>query len=142
MDDNIEMLNYIYQNAQMGQDTVNHLLHLAQDEPFKKLLNSQFNEYKNIFDKSEQELERHGKTAKDISALTKISSSMMIDAKTLTDKSPSHICEMMIRGGTMGIIDMTKKLKEYRQADPDVRSLGDRLLAFELRNMEECRKFL
>ena len=53
MDDNIEMLNYIYQNAQMGQDTVNHLLHIAQGEPFKELLNSQFSEYKTIFDQAE-----------------------------------------------------------------------------------------
>ena len=47
-----------------------------------------------------------------------------------------------MQGSTMGIIDMTRKLKEYQQADPEVRSLGDRLLEFELHNMEECRRFL
>ena len=120
MDANIEMLNFIYQNAQMGQNTLNQLLKISEDNKFNKLLGSQFDEYKKIFDKSEQILNRLGKEAKDISARQKITVYIMINFEMLKDKSPSHISQMLIQGSTMGIIDITKKIKEYMSADKDV----------------------
>jgi len=42
----------------------------------------------------------------------------------------------------MGIIDMTKNLKKYSDADKDILALGNRLLEFEKRNIDELKKFL
>lgn len=142
MNENIEMLNFIYQNAQMGQNTLNQLLKISEDEKFNKLLGSQFDEYKKIFDESEQIINRLGKEAKDISARKKITAYIMINFETLKDKSPSHIAQMLIQGSTMGIIDITKKIKEYTNADKDVIKLAKKLLEFEQQNVEECKRFL
>jgi len=142
IDSNIEMLNYIYQNAQMGQNTLNQLLKISKDEKFNKLLGSQFDEYKKIFDKSEQLIKKEGEQLKDISARKKITVYIMINIETLKDKTPSHISEMLIQGSTMGIIDITKKIKEYKNADKDVIALARELLEFEQQNVEECKKFL
>jgi hypothetical protein len=60
----------------------------------------------------------------------------------VTNKNPSHIAEMMIQGSTMGIIDITKNLKEYADADKDISALANRLLKFEQQNIEEMKKFL
>lgn len=51
------------------------------------------------------------------------------------NKSPSHISEMMIRGSTMGIVDITKKIKEYDDADKVILNLANDLLKFEQRNI-------
>ncbi len=142
MNGNAELLNYIYQNSQMGQDTINRLLGIVKDEDFKRLLESQFREYKQIFDLAEKKLEESGSEVKEISPLSKIQAYMMIDMKTLMDRTPSHISEMLIQGSCRGIIEITRNLKKYSDADQDILDLGNKLLEFEQRNIEELKKFL
>ncbi len=72
-----ELLNYIHQNAQMGQDTLYKLLKTVQNAEFKKLLNSQFDEYKKIFDESEQMLNGIGIAAKDNDMIVKLRTSAL-----------------------------------------------------------------
>lgn len=142
MNGNIELLNYIHQNSEMGQNTLNQLIKIVKDSSFKEVLQSQFNEYKKIFDLSEAKIKEQHKEAKEINTFAKISTYMMINLKTLADKSPSHISEMLIQGSTMGIIDITKKIKEYNSADKEILDLADNLLKFEQNNVEELKKFL
>ncbi len=66
----------------------------------------------------------------------------MINFNTITNKTPSHIAEMLIQGSTMGIIDVTKRLKEYKDVGQDILALADRLLKFEQQNVDELKKFL
>lgn len=142
MDKNVELLNYIYQNSQMGLDTISHLLNVTEDTEYKNVLESQYNEYDKIFQETKGKLDHLDKEGKDINFYQKASADVMINLKTLTDKSPSHISEMMIQGSTMGVIDSIKKLKEYKDADTDILGLGQRLLAFEEANIEQCKKYL
>lgn len=142
MDENVELLNYIHQNAEMGRDTLEQLLGIAKDEEFKKILRSQLNEYKLIDDMTKEKLKVFDKEPKDIGAVTKARTYIAINVKTLTDKSPSHISEMLIQGSTMGIIDITKKMKEHKDADNEIVDLANNLLAFEQRNVDECKKYL
>lgn len=142
MDGNVELLNYIHQNAEMGQDTIRQLLGIVKDEDFKNLLKSQFDEYRSINDITNEKLDGLGKDPKDIGTVAKARTNIAINLKTLTDKSPSHISEMMIQGSTMGVIDITKKMKEYSNADKEIIDLANRLLTFEQRNVDECKKYL
>lgn len=49
---------------------------------------------------------------------------MSISMKTLTDKTPSHISEMLIQGSMMGIIDATKNIKKYSETDKEYYPVG------------------
>ena len=142
MNENVELLNYIHQNAKMGISTINKLLDIVEEDEFKKYLESQYNEYKEIFDESDRKLHDIGKEAKGIGDFQKVSTNFMINLNTLTNKSASHISEMMIQGSTMGTIDATKKLNRYKNADNDIRKLASDLLKFEEKNIEELKKFL
>lgn len=142
MTGDVELLNYIHQNSEMGQDTTKQLIGVVDDDNFKKNLESQFNEYKKIYDESDRKIKQINKQAKGINAFSKASTYLMINLKTLANKSPSHISEMLIRGSTMGIVDMTKKLKEYNDADKEILNLGTQLLQFEQRNVDELKQFL
>lgn len=115
MNKNVELLNYIYQNSQMGLDTISHLLNITDDIEYKNILKSQYKEYDEIFRETKDKLTHYDKEGKDINFYQKASADVMINLKTLTDKSPSHISEMMIQGSTMGVSDSIKKLKEYRR---------------------------
>lgn len=137
-----ELLNYIHQNSEMGKDTIKQLMGIVKDDGFNKTLESQLNEYTRIFDLSNANLKKLNKEAKSINAFSKISTYIIINLNTLTNKTACHISEMLIQGSTMGIIDITKKLKEYKDADNKILDLANNLLKFEQQNIEELKKFL
>jgi len=64
MDGNVELLNYIHQNSEMGKDTINQLLGISRDEEYKKMLLSQLDEYKMIYDRTDEKLKELNKEAK------------------------------------------------------------------------------
>ena len=143
MSKDLEMLSVIYQNAEMGKDTITHLIEITDSVAFRKRLEAQLIEYQGIFDPADQAIQQQKKTVEGIGPFAKISSYMMINFKTLADKSPSHIAEMMIQGSTMGIVDMTKKIKELQsEVSPEVLKLAEKLLKTEQSNVEEMKKFL
>jgi len=142
MDGNVELLNYIHQNSEMGQDTIKQLVGISKDEEYKKMLQSQLEEYKMIYDTTDEKIKELNKQAKDINVFSKASTYFMVNLNTLVNKTPSHISEMLIQGSTMGIIDITKKIKEYPNADKEILDLANKLLKLEQNNVEECKKYL
>ena len=74
--------------------------------------------------------------------IDKLSTNMMINFQTIKDKSPSHLAGMMVQGNTMGVIDMTKALRQNANADAPVLSLGERLLQMQRDNVEEMKTYL
>ena len=74
--------------------------------------------------------------------MLKISVYMSISMKTLMDKTPCHISEMLIQGSTMGIIEATKNLQIYKGADKGILDLADKLLKTEQNNIEQLKPFL
>ncbi|WP_238905680.1 hypothetical protein [Clostridium sp. YIM B02506] len=142
MDGNIELLNYIYQNSEMGKDTLTQLIKMTTDENFKNNLKSQLNEYNSIFNEADEKLKSNNKESKSIGTLTKVSTYISINFNTLINKTPSHMAEMLIQGSTMGIIDITKKIKEYKSQDQTILGLANKLLQFEQKNIDELKKIL
>ncbi|WP_077612599.1 hypothetical protein [Clostridium sp. Marseille-P2415] len=138
-----ELLNFIYQNSQMGVETLHQLLPMTDNESFKKHLKSQVNEYKQIQEEARKLLNQYGYKEKEIGNFEKIMSYLMIDMKTFVDKSASHMAEMLILGSTRGVIDCIKRLKQYEEeADKDILSLMNRLLKFEEYNLERLKSAL
>lgn len=142
MEGNIEFLNYIYQNAEMGKTTISQLIDIAKDQSFKQSLQSQLREYNEIFYMADNMIKQCQEKSKGIGTMTKLKTYIMININTIKDKTASHIAEMMIQGSSMGIVDITKKLKEYNNSEQDIIELGNRLLKFEQQNIEEMKTFL
>lgn len=142
MTGDVELLNYIYQNAEMGQDTINQLIKITDDQTFRNNLESQFNEYRNIFNLADAKLKEVNKESKGIGTLTKVTTYISLNINTLINKTPSHISEMLIRGSTMGIIDITKKMKEYKESEKSILDIADRLLKFEQQSINDLKAFL
>ena len=138
-----EMLNFIYQNSQMGVETLNQLIPMIDNEAFKKRIEAQLKEYEQIHEEAKKLLNRHGYDEKGIGALEKIMAYLMIDMKTLMGKSSSHIAEMLIQGSNMGIIDAVKRINQYeKEAEKEVTALMKRLLKFEENNVERLKEAL
>lgn len=142
MNGNVEMLNYMYQNSEMGVSTLKQLIEITKEESFEKYLNSQLNEYEMINQTCKTHIASRNYDEKEISNVSKISAYLSINIQTLTDKSTSHISEMLIRGSIMGVIDAIKKIKKYDDADEEILDLARKLLKIEENNIEELKNFL
>lgn len=143
MNGNVELLNYIYQNSQMGVETIEHILEIVKEEDFKTHLQLELKEYKDINNAAQNMLNTHNYDEKGISTLEKITTYLMINFKTLIDKSTSHIAEMMIIGSNMGIIEAIKNIKKYdNDVEKDILGLMKRLLKFEEENVKQLKNFL
>lgn len=143
MNADTELLNFIYQNSQMGVDTIRQLMNITKDSRFSKYLEGQQKEYEAFHHEAHTRLNDSGMDEKGLSGLEKIRTYLMINFQTLMDSSTSHIAEMMIVGSNMGIIDAVKKLKEYRgAAGEDSIKLMEKLKKFEEKNMEQLKEYL
>jgi len=142
MNGNAELLNFIYQNSQMGVQTIEQLLDIVEDSQFHKQLSTQLNEYTDICREAKDLLNKNHCDEKEISGFEKFTAYMMINIKTLTDKSPSHIAEMLIQGSNMGITDATRNIHKYEEADSDILSLMKKLLKIEENNVKTLKEYL
>lgn len=142
MNGNAELLNFVYQNSEMGVNTIEQLLEIVEDENFKKRLESQVNEYREINKAARQALNENGYDEKGISTLDKIKTYLMVNMQTLNDKSTSHIAEMLVIGSNMGVINAIKNIRKYKNAEPGIVGLMERLLKFEENNTQELKAFL
>lgn len=142
MNGNAELLNFIYQNSQMGVQTIDQLVGITDDAEFLKVLTTQLQEYTLINNTAKELLNKNNYSEKDISAFEKLTTYVMINFKTLTDKSTTHIVEMMLQGSTMGIIDAKKNITKYSDAEPDILHLMKKLLKTEENNVETLKAFL
>lgn len=143
MNADAELLDFIYQNSEMGVKTVKQLLSMTDNKPFQEHLDAELKEYSQVHEKARELLNLHGRKAKDIGALETMMAYLAIDMKTLKDKSVSHMAEMLIQGGTMGIIDCNKRIRQYEgEADKDILALMKELLKVEEDHIERLKKML
>ncbi len=142
MNANVELLQYICQNTEMGKSAIKQLIGVVEDPEFQRVVESQYREYDEIYDLAHRALEERHKEAKSVGPMAKISSYIMINVNAIADGSMSSMAEMMMKGSNKGIIEITKHLNDMHQVDPDVRRLAERLLKFEQNNVEQLKPYL
>jgi hypothetical protein len=143
MNNDAKLLSYIHKNAAMGTRTIPHVLSLPQSKAMHRALTSQLEEYKLIARDSEECAKRRGYDVAEPTALSQTMSAMMLRMQTMTDRSTSHLAELMIQGNTMGTIQMTRQLNQLRpKADSEISDLGRKLLKTEEQNIQQMKMFL
>lgn len=138
---NVDLLNYIYQNAKMGSQNIAQLLPKVNDENFQTNLVSQLSQYQGILTQATALLKSLNAQPKDY-PVDNIVSKASIAVNTLTNNSTSHIAEMMITGNTMGVVAMSRKLKENSNYEPDICNLGKDLVKIEEQNIQALKNFI
>ncbi len=142
MNDHIEFLNYIYQNAEMGIVGIDDIITKVKDEKFEKLLQEQKSDYENICKEAINILKKYGKEQKELNKMAKMSSYMMVKMKTMNDCSTSNLAKMMMEGSNKGIIEITEKLNAYNEPDEEITALANKLLETEQNNLDDLKTFL
>ena len=143
MNANVEFLNYIYQNSQMGVDTLEQLMDITEDEKLQTQLEKQLEGYRKFHSEAREILNRNGYDEKGLGTFEKIRTYLMVNLQTLADDSTSHIAKMLIQGSSMGVTEAVKKLHQYENdVEKDIKKLMERLQEFEEGNVERLKEFL
>ena len=136
------LLQFVHKNAEMGRGTIPQVLEAVEEPKLRAALKGQLGEYVTIAGRAEKLMRQRGIAPSETGEMREFMSGMMIRAQTLTDKSPSHVAEMMIRGSTMGTIQMTRELHRWEAAEEETIALAKKLLQIEERNIQQMKKFL
>ena len=143
MSGDAELLNFIYQNSQMGVDTIRQLIGVVEDKDLKEHLKTQFQGYEEFHQAAKELLNEHGYDEKGLGTFGKVRTYLMVNLQTMTDASTSHIAKMLIQGSSMGITEAVKKLHQYENnVEKDIKKLMERLQEFEEENVEKLKEFL
>lgn len=137
-----QLLNHIYQTAEMGGEGIRSVLKYAEEPKLVSALNSQLTEYERLRNDAGSLLQARGEPPKGIGPVAKASSEVMSTVKAMTDRSATNIAEMMIQGSTMGVTKSLRTMRDCEVKDGEVRRLADKLLKTERANIEEMKRFL
>ena len=136
------LLQFVHKNAEMGRWTIPQVFEVVEEPKLRTALRGQLNEYEAIANRAENLLQQRGIVPNETGEMREFMSGVMIRAKILTDRSASHIAEMMIQGSTMGTIQMTRRLHNCEAADGEALLLAHKLLRTEENNIEQMKEFL
>ena len=145
MNENNELLMYIYQNADTGVKSTTKLIRLLNnsDNKIKKVVEGELKGYENFLKKSKALLKKNKVTPKGNSILADITSSVALDMEFMKDNSDAKIADILIRGFTMGNIDIDKKIEKYKDdADKEILKLAKELKRFGEINIELLQPYL
>lgn len=137
----IELLKEISKDSKMGMDSINMVLKKVEDKNFKTLLNTQHEEYKNIFDRTQELLVQNHEKIEDTPIMQKAMSWMGIQFNTATDTSNSQLSDLLIQGTNMGIVK-GKKLLNNISMSGELKNILSDFVRLQEKNVEDLKKYL
>ena len=145
MDENNELLLYIYKNADMGVKSTTKLIRLlnTRDNKIKNVVEGELKGYEHFLKKSEALLKKNKVEPKGSGVMADISSTIGMNMEFMKDNSDAKIADMLIRGFTMGNIEIDKKIDKFKDdADKSILKLAKELKKFGEENIELLKPYL
>ena len=142
MSSDLEILNEIHKGLVMGMESLSVITSKVGDQNFKDDLNYQYERYENILNRVNEKYQELGSQADDTSTMQKVMGWTQIQFNTISDKSNSHISEMLIQGNTMGIIKGVKELNQNPKADKDIKQILTDFVELQQNNIEKLKTYL
>lgn len=145
MDENLEILECIYQNADMGVSSLTDLLTdiKEKDNKIKALVSEEVKGYEKFVKESKKLLKKSKIEPKTKGIMAEIMSKMGIKKEVKKDNSDSAIAEMIIEGFTMGNLEINKVITNYEKtADKKHIKLAKELVEFGENEIKKLKEYL
>lgn len=145
MDENLELLEFIYQNSEMSVFSLTKLINElnGRDNKIKKLVEEELKGFEKFLKESEKLLQKNKCNPKENGLMAKMGASMGIKKETMADNSDAAIAHMLVEGNTMGIVDMETKINNYKgTVDKKILKLAEDYLEYTKEQVEELKKFM
>lgn len=143
-DINIKVLDEVNKGATMGMDAIHFVSDKVGDETFKKVLDVEYNKYKEITNRVNDIYPQYNteKEPHETNAMNKMMAWYGINMKTMTDQSNSKISELLMQGTNMGIIEGRRLLNNNPSVDTKVRQILDDFVVMQEDSVETLKKYL
>lgn len=143
-DKETELLQDIYANVKMGSESIMNIMPKVKDREMKAFMVTQLDQYEKYASQAKKKLDEKGASAKEESAMTKMSAKMGMAMQTMMDSTTSHIAEMMVQGSTMDVTDLLQKVSAYSSYPEcdDAIAFAKDIVDFEEKNVEKMKQFL
>lgn len=145
MKENNELLEHIYQDAEMAYYTLEKLEDFLKekDNKIKGLIEEIKEEYQEFMQQAESRLEKDKQEIIPEDMMTKWMAKMGIKKEAKSDNSDSSIADLLIKGISMGSINMEKKIKDYEKTcNKEDLKLAKKFLEFQEDTIEELKEYL
>ncbi len=145
MNENNELLEYVYQNSEMALYTLEKLINelKGKDNKIIKDVGDILKQYEKYYKDLKKHLKKEKLKPKDSSFLSKMGASMGIKKEVISDNSDASIADMLIKGISMGVLDIEKKLSQYDEiADKKTIKLAEDFLEFQQNTISKLKKYL
>lgn len=142
MEKDLDFLNYMYKNAQMGIIGIDNVIGKVKGKQLKTLLEKQRVQYEDICNQATELLKKEDGTVEGINTMARVSTTFMVNMEMAKEPNDSCIAKMMIEGTNKGIIEINEKLNNIPNIPKKIVDLAKRLLKTEQNNLEELKKYL
>ncbi len=143
MSDTQKLLEFIYKNAEMGRKTVEPIKNMNNSSKFQSTLDRMLSDYNEICTDADMMLKESGVSeASGLNIGEKMMTEMSLRFSTLKDRSVPHLADMLLKGASMGVTDISKKIDELKNADENAVRLANRLLKMNSDTIDEMKQFL
>lgn len=145
MNENLELLEFVYENAEMGSYTTTDLINKLKDKEnkIKSLLEVELKEYEKHLKICEKILSKYDVNPSRSSLIAKMSSKIGISMETMKDNSDSAIAQMIVQGLTMGSVDLTSKIDKYKEVtDKKILKIAKKYLCYLEKEIERQKEYM
>ncbi len=145
MNQNLELLEYVYKVCDMGVYSSTKLLKDLEkrDNKINKLIEEKLKEYEKYLKESKKLIKKYGGSKKTDGMMTKMSADMSMKMEVMMDNSDSRIADMMIKGLSAGIIEMEKKIDRYQEyTEKNIIKLAKNVWDFQKQSIDDFKQFL
>ena len=145
MKENNELILHIYQDAEMACYTIEKLINDIKEKDNKiiKVVEDILHEYESWKQKSKKLLQKENAEISENPLIAKIMAGQSIKKEVNDDNSDSAIADMLIKGISMGSIDMEKKISAYKnEVNSEDLSMAKEFLKFQEKTIEHLKEYL
>ena len=136
------VLNEVYRNSKTGMGAIHSIIGKVYDDDLALDLNRQAYQYAKIGERASNKLYENGCKPEEESPLDKAKMWGAIQMNTLTDISTEHIAELMIQGGTKGVTELMKVVKDNQSAGQFSCEIAEELMSFQEKCIRRLKAYL
>lgn len=145
MKENHELILHIYKDSEMASYTLTKLLEdlKDRDNKIKKAIEDILKDYESFEVKAKKYLKKSKTEISETGLFDKMMAKMGIRKEVMDDNSDSKIADLLIKGVSMGTIDMEKKIKDYeKESDSKEISFAKDFLKFQEKTIDILKSYL
>lgn len=140
-----ELLLHVYKDSDMSVTTLTELLEdlKEKDNKIKSVVEDLLKEYQSFLNRSKECLEKENIPLETEGIMTKMMANMGVSKEVKIDNSDASIADMLIKGISMGSIDMEKKIGDYKkEVEKKDLKVAKEFLKFQQKTIDKLKKFL